>query len=43
MKSVIVGTAGHIDHGKTALVKALTGMESYPDRIPRFQTAQLAK
>jgi len=24
-------------------VKALTGMESYPDRIPRFQTAQLAK
>jgi selenocysteine-specific elongation factor len=27
MKSVIVGTAGHIDHGKTALVKALTGMD----------------
>jgi len=25
MKSIIVGTAGHIDHGKTALVKALTG------------------
>jgi peptide/nickel transport system substrate-binding protein len=24
-------------------VKALTGMESYPDRIPRFQTAQLSK
>ncbi len=30
-KSVIVGTAGHIDHGKTALVKALTGVET--DRL----------
>src|SRR5437868_7583978 len=28
MKSVIVGTAGHIDHGKTALVKALTGIDA---------------
>ncbi len=27
MKNVIVGTAGHIDHGKTALVKALTGVD----------------
>src|SRR5207249_3887184 len=27
-KSVIVGTAGHIDHGKTALVKALTGIDA---------------
>lgn len=27
MKNVIVGTAGHIDHGKTALVKALTGID----------------
>src|SRR5258708_34987494 len=25
MKSIIVGTAGHIDHGKTALGQALTG------------------
>ena len=25
MKQVVIGTAGHIDHGKTALVKALTG------------------
>ncbi|MDX6383062.1 MAG: hypothetical protein QOK48_635, partial [Blastocatellia bacterium] len=25
-KSIIVGTAGHIDHGKTALVRALTGV-----------------
>jgi hypothetical protein len=24
-------------------VKAVTGMESYPDRIPRFQNAQLGK
>ncbi len=24
-------------------VKAVTGMEAYPDRIPRFQTAQLGK
>ncbi len=29
---VIVGTAGHIDHGKTALVKALTGVDA--DRFP---------
>lgn len=28
MKSVIVGTAGHIDHGKTALVNALTGTDA---------------
>ena len=31
MKYVIVGTAGHIDHGKSALVEALTGMN--PDRL----------
>ncbi|HLM98909.1 MAG TPA: selenocysteine-specific translation elongation factor [Bryobacteraceae bacterium] len=31
MKNVIVGTAGHIDHGKTALVKALTGIDA--DRL----------
>src|ERR1700719_4285478 len=31
MKSVTVGTAGHIDHGKTALVKALTGIDA--DRL----------
>ncbi len=31
MRSVIVGTAGHIDHGKTALVKALTGIDA--DRL----------
>jgi selenocysteine-specific elongation factor len=31
MKHVIMGTAGHIDHGKTALVKALTGVDT--DRL----------
>jgi selenocysteine-specific elongation factor len=31
MKSIIVGTAGHIDHGKTTLVKALTGIDA--DRL----------
>ena len=30
--SIIVGTAGHIDHGKSALVRALTGTD--PDRLP---------
>ena len=30
--SVVVGTAGHIDHGKTALVRALTGKDT--DRLP---------
>ncbi len=29
---IVVGTAGHIDHGKTALVKALTGVDA--DRLP---------
>jgi selenocysteine-specific elongation factor len=31
MKNVVAGTAGHIDHGKTALVKALTGIDA--DRL----------
>ena len=31
-RRVIIGTAGHIDHGKTALVKALTGIDA--DRLP---------
>jgi selenocysteine-specific elongation factor len=31
MRHVILGTAGHIDHGKSALVKALTGID--PDRL----------
>ena len=32
MRSIIVGTAGHIDHGKSTLVRALTGKD--PDRLP---------
>jgi selenocysteine-specific elongation factor len=32
MNRLVVGTAGHIDHGKSALVKALTGTD--PDRLP---------
>jgi selenocysteine-specific elongation factor len=31
LKSIIVGTAGHIDHGKSSLVEALTG--THPDRL----------
>ena len=27
----VIGTAGHVDHGKSALVKALTGID--PDRL----------
>jgi len=29
---IVIGTAGHIDHGKSALIKALTGTD--PDRLP---------
>src|SRR5690606_41844237 len=32
MISAVMGTAGHIDHGKSALVRALTGVD--PDRLP---------
>jgi selenocysteine-specific elongation factor len=31
MKNIIIGSAGHIDHGKTALVRALTGIDT--DRL----------
>ncbi|SNS34418.1 selenocysteine-specific translation elongation factor SelB [Anaerovirgula multivorans] len=31
MKNIVIGTAGHIDHGKTTLIKALTGRET--DRL----------
>jgi selenocysteine-specific elongation factor len=35
MRSVVIGTAGHIDHGKSALVRALTGTD--PDRLKEEQ------
>src|SRR5271165_2025964 len=31
-RDLVLGTAGHIDHGKTALVRALTGIDT--DRLP---------
>ena len=31
MKQIILGTAGHIDHGKTSLIKAVTGIDT--DRL----------
>jgi selenocysteine-specific elongation factor len=34
--NVVVGTAGHIDHGKSSLVKRLTGID--PDRLPEEQS-----
>jgi len=33
--SVVIGTAGHIDHGKTSLLRALTGIDA--DRLPEEQ------
>src|SRR5436190_6175819 len=35
MSTVVVGTAGHIDHGKSALIRALTGID--PDRLKEEQ------
>jgi selenocysteine-specific elongation factor len=32
VKNLVIGTAGHVDHGKTELIKALTGMDT--DRLP---------
>ena len=32
VRTVIVGTAGHVDHGKSTLVRTLTGID--PDRLP---------
>ena len=31
MKNIIIGTAGHVDHGKTRLIKALSGIDT--DRL----------
>jgi selenocysteine-specific elongation factor len=38
-KNFILGTAGHVDHGKSALVKALTGTD--PDRLPEEKARQI--
>lgn len=35
MKNIIIGTAGHVDHGKTTLIKALTGIDT--DRLKEEQ------
>jgi len=39
----ILGTAGHVDHGKTALVKCLTGVETshIPEEKKRGMTIEL--
>src|SRR6187549_813297 len=37
--NVIIGTAGHIDHGKSTLVKRLTGID--PDRLPEEKEREM--
>jgi len=37
MKRVVIGTAGHVDHGKTSLIKALTGADC--DRLKEKRKA----
>lgn len=39
MRSVIIGTAGHVDHGKTTLIRALTGVNT--DRLKEEQSRGL--
>ena len=39
-KNIIVGTAGHIDHGKTTLIRALTGRNT--DRLKEEQNRGIA-
>src|SRR5713226_2143624 len=38
-KNFILATAGHVDHGKSALVKALTGTD--PDRLPEEKARKI--
>ncbi len=40
MQRIIIGTAGHVDHGKSTLVKALTGVD--PDRLPEEKARQMS-
>ena len=37
---MIIATAGHVDHGKTSLIKALTGTDT--DRLPEEKTRGLS-
>src|SRR3989441_7505405 len=39
VRNFIMATAGHVDHGKSALVKALTGID--PDRLPEEKARQI--
>src|SRR4051812_5726881 len=39
MTNFILATAGHVDHGKSALVKALTGTD--PDRLPEEKAREI--
>ncbi len=39
MKHIIIGTAGHIDHGKTTLIRALTGRDT--DRLKEEQKKEV--
>ena len=35
----VIGTAGHVDHGKSSLIKALTGID--PDRLPEEKKREM--
>src|SRR5512145_2713593 len=35
----VIGTAGHVDHGKSSLVRALTGID--PDRLPEEKEREM--
>ena len=39
IKMYIVGTSGHIDHGKTSLIRALTGIDC--DRLPEEKEREM--
>lgn len=40
MKHLVIGTAGHIDHGKTVLTRALTGVDT--DRLPEEKAREMS-
>ncbi len=41
MRHLIMGTAGHVDHGKTALIKALTNIECDTHKEEKKEVSQL--